>query len=75
MKEGILSMSQRERQRYHVLKMVLDGVITLREACQFMGVCYRHAKRLKKRLKLHGAKGLIHGNRARPAPNAVKPGS
>jgi len=54
--------------------MVLDGVITLREAGQVMGVCYRHAKRLKKCLKLHGAKGLIHGNRARPAPNAVKQG-
>jgi hypothetical protein len=37
-----------------------------------MGVCYRHAKRLKKRLGLHGAKGLIHGNRGRPSPNAVK---
>jgi transposase len=72
MKKGILGMSQRERQRYHVLKMVLDGRITLREAGQAMGVCYRHAKRLKKRLVLHGAKGLIHGNRGRPAPNAVK---
>lgn len=72
MKKGILGMSQRERQRHHVLRLVLDGRITLREAGQAMGVCYRHAKRLKKRLALHGARGLIHGNRGRPAPNAVK---
>lgn len=71
MRKGILGMSQKERQRYHVLRTVLDGGITLREAGQVLGVCYRHAKRLKKRLKLHGAKGLIHGNRGRPAPNAV----
>lgn len=73
MRKGILGMSQKERQRYHVLKTVLDGRITLKEAGQAMGVSYRHAKRLKKRLELHGARGLIHGNRGRPAPNAVKP--
>ena len=72
MKEGILSMSQRERQRYHVLEMVLDGRLTLREAGEAMGMCYRQAKRLKKRFKLQGAKGLIHGNRGRPAPNTVE---
>jgi len=43
-------MSQQERQRYHVLKTVLDGQITLKKAGQTMGVNYRHADRLKKRL-------------------------
>jgi hypothetical protein len=38
MKRGILGMRQRERQRYHALKMVLDDRITLREAGQAMGV-------------------------------------
>ena len=73
MRKGILSMSQKERQRYHVLKTVWDGGITLKEAGQAMRVSYRHAKRLKKRLERHGARGLIHGNRGRPAPNGVKP--
>ncbi len=40
-------MSQRERQRYHLLKMVIGGRTTLKEASRVMGVSYRQAKRLK----------------------------
>jgi len=64
-------MSQKERQRYHLLKMVIGGKITLKEIGNLMGVSYRHAKRLKKKLISEGAKGLIHGNRERPSPKAV----
>ncbi len=38
-----------------------------------MGVSYRQAKRLKKRLEDQGAAGLIHGNRGRASPNAMEP--
>jgi len=50
-------MSQKERQRYHLLKMVIDGKTTLKEAGNLMGVSYRHAKRLKKKLINEGARG------------------
>ena len=64
-------MSQRERQRYHLLKMVIECKNTLKEASRLMGVSYRHSKRLKKKLIGEGAKGLIHGNRGRPSPKAL----
>jgi len=64
-------MSQKERQRYHLLKMVIGGKITLKETDTLMGVSYRQAKRLKRRLISEGAKGLIHGNRGRPSPRAL----
>lgn len=48
-------MSQKERQRYHLLKMVLENTITLKQARSMMGVTYRHAKRLKKKLATEGA--------------------
>lgn len=64
-------MSQKERQRYHLLQMVIDGKSTLKDAGERMGVSYRHAKRLKKKLISEGAKGLIHGNRGRPSPKAL----
>ncbi len=64
-------MSQKERQRYHLLKMVIVGKITLKETDNLMGVSYRQAKRLKKKLISEGAKGLIHGNRGRPSPKAL----
>jgi transposase len=66
-------MSQKERQRHHLLQMVTEGRITLIEASQKMVVSYRHAKRLKKRFLQQGAKALVHGNRGRTPPNALKP--
>jgi len=71
MRKDIIAMSQKERQRYHLLEMVVDGKITLKEATTLIGVSYRQAKRLKKKLKTLGAKGLIHGNRGRPSPKAL----
>jgi len=71
MKKDIIAMSQKERQRYHLLKMVIGGKITLKETDSLMGVSYRQAKRLKKKLISEGARGLIHGNRGRPSPRAL----
>lgn len=73
MRRDIIGMSQRERQRYHLLKMVAERKTTLNDAGRLMGVCYRHAKRLKKKLLSEGARGLVHGNRGRPSPRALDP--
>ncbi len=64
-------MSQKERQRYHLLEMVVGGKITLKEAITVIGVSYGHAKRVKSKFITEGAKGLIHGNRGRPSPKAL----
>ena len=71
MERDIIAMSQRERQRYHLLEMAIGGKITLKGASMLMGVSYRHAKRLKQKLKALGARGLVHGNRGRPSPRAL----
>jgi transposase len=51
--------------------MVLEGRISLKEAALSMGVSYRQAKRLFKKFRERVAKGLVPGNRGRPAPNAL----
>jgi hypothetical protein len=53
---------RKERQRYHLMKMVIGGRITLKEASSVIGISYRQAKRLKKKPNTLGAKGLAHGN-------------
>jgi transposase len=73
MRGDIIAMSQRERQRYHLLRMVIGGKVTLKQASSVMGVSYRQAKRLKKKLTTLGATGLVHGNRGRPSPRALDP--
>jgi predicted DNA-binding ArsR family transcriptional regulator len=42
-------MTEEEMKRHKVLSEVLEGMITLKEASEFMGVSYRQAIRLKKR--------------------------
>jgi len=71
MEKGIVTMNQKDRQRHHLLKMVVGGKISLREATPLIDVFYRQAKRLKKKLITEGAKGLVHDNRGRPSLRAL----
>ena len=71
MKKDIIAMSQKERQRYHLLQMAIEGKTTLKDTSRLMRISYRQAKRLKKKLITEGAQGLIHGNRGRPSPRAL----
>lgn len=70
MQEEVLAISQKELTRYDVLRRMLDGTITLKDAAAYMGVSYRQAIRLKKKAE-EGVKGLVHGNRGRPADNRI----
>jgi transposase len=60
-------LSQRQLQRWHLMKMVEVGKITLKEAGEKIGVCYRQAKRIRRVLREKGMRGLIHGNTGRPS--------
>jgi transposase len=74
MQDGVIEISQRELARYDVLRRVLDGTISLRDAAVYMGVSYRQAKRLKARAQ-EGAAGLVHGNRGRSPSNKIDEGT
>ena len=64
-------MSQRQLQRWHVMGLVEAGKITLKEAGEKIGVSYRQAKRIRKAVKLRGAKGVLHGNTGRAPINKI----
>ena len=65
-------MGQKQLQRWHLMKMVEVGKITLREAGERIGVSYRQAKRIGRAIRERGMKGLVHGNRGRPSNNRLK---
>jgi len=71
MKE-IIRMSVREVQRMQVLEQVLKGNLSLKRGTSLIGVCYRQAKRLLKRYRQEGMKGLVHRRRGQPARNAMR---
>src|SRR5712691_8308834 len=65
-------MSERELKRAAVLAQVKSGTWSLVEAAERMDLSYRQAKRLWKRYRSQGARGLVHGSAGR-ACNRAKP--
>ena len=65
-------MSARELTRVEVLSRVKAGTLSVGSAATLLAVSYRHAKRLARRYRAEGAKGLKHrsaggaSNHARP---------
>lgn len=62
-----LEMSRNERRRLEVLGRVKRAELTLTKAAQLMKVSYRQAKRIYRRYRRQGDKGLVHRLRGRPS--------
>lgn len=71
--KGMIQLSQRELQRVQVLERVHTGHVSLVEGARLMRLSYRQAKRLWARYRGEGPQGLAHGQRGRPAHNALDP--
>lgn len=65
--EEVLEMSQREVNRHHVIRNVLDGRATQGEAAKVLRVSPRQVRRLCASVRQKGARGVIHGLRGRPS--------
>jgi len=62
---GEITMSAKERRRLEVLARVRDGQITLVKATEWLRLSYRQAKRVWRRYRQDGDKGLVHRSRGR----------
>lgn len=58
--EGLLVMSSKERERLKVLARVKRGELNLKEAAELMALSYRQCRRLYKRQREWGDRGLLH---------------
>jgi winged helix-turn helix protein len=65
-------MSSKELRRAGILARVKSGELKLVNAAVMMGLSYRQSKRLAKRYREEGAKGLKHGSAGRES-NRRKP--
>ena len=70
---ALLTMSQKELDRYSILKKILMRELTGVQAAELLRLSTRQIKRLKKRIKQYGARGLIHQNRGRAGNRAMSP--
>ena len=65
-------MSRKEMRRAGILARVESGELKLVNAAVMMGLSYRQSKRMAKRYREEGAKGLKHGSAGRES-NRRKP--
>lgn len=72
MEPGVIAMSAKELQRLPVVEAVLKKQTTQVEAAACLELSTRQVRRLQRRLKAEGAKGLRHRSRGRGS-NRAKP--
>src|SRR3989338_5138530 len=66
-----ITMSSIQLQRFEVLSQLNEKIINGTEASEKLGLSARHIRRLKKRVKKNGAKGLIHRNKGKASTRKV----
>ena len=70
--KDVVAMNQRELARVHVIHEVMEKKLTQVEAGEKLGLSERQIRRIIKRVKLEGAKGIAHKLRGRESPHKLK---
>ncbi len=69
-----LRMNMKEVSRFSVIKEVIDGYLSIKEASNILSISQRWVKELKKRVIMYGPNGLIHKNRGGTPINKIGDG-
>jgi len=66
------TLTMKEEKRLKIVERVYRSELTVIQAALVLGISERQFYRIKARVKKHGAKGVVHGNRGRPCKRKVK---
>ena len=69
--EGIIMVRQKELKRVHVIQKVLEKGIKEVEAAEVLHLSSRQIRRIVKRVRLEGDKGIIHKSRGQPSKRRI----
>ena len=72
MPDTSVTMTTIQLQRFEVLSQLTAGTINGTEAGEKLGLSVRHLRRLKKKVKKKGARGLLHGNKGAASTRKTK---
>ena len=72
--DGRIVLNSTEQRRIVVLNRLASGALINAEAARLLGISKRQLQRLHKAFTEQGVSGLVHGNRGRPAHNAIEAG-
>jgi transposase len=73
MRSDLTVMSEREILRLQVMQQLGSGNLSQADAAAQLGLCVRQVKRLLRRYREHGAKGLVSQKRGRPSNHRTDP--
>ena len=68
----MLTLSQRDRDRWAVLKQVREGHVSATRGAELVGLTPRHFRRLRRRWEQEGDRAVIHGLRDRRSRRALR---
>lgn len=66
------TLTMRDEKRVEIIERVRRGELTVEQAAMVLKLSERQCYRIKARVKEHGVKGVIHGNRGRPCKGKIK---
>lgn len=69
--EDILTMSQKDLKRLHVIRKAIDKRLRQREAAELLGLSQRQIRRIVKRVREESDKGIIHRSRGTQSHRAI----
>jgi transposase len=69
--EDILTMSQKELSRLHVIRKAIDKRIKQREAAEWLELSQRQVRRIIRRVREAGDKGIVHQSRGKASHHAT----
>jgi transposase len=72
LKEEIFRMTDRELRKYHIVKKVLEEGLKQKDAARLLGISARQVRRIEKRIRAEGPRGIIHKNRGQESPFLIK---
>lgn len=70
-REGIIMASQEELRRLHVIQKVQEGGLKQVEAAEILSLSSRHIRRMEKRIKQEGPRGIVHRSRGRSSKRKI----
>lgn len=68
---GIITMSQKELKRLHIIHRVLDKRLKQIDAAGLLDLCAKQISRITGRVREEGDKGITHRSRGKPSNNAT----
>lgn len=71
MKQDVIILTRKQLTDFSMIEKANNGIVTVKEAAEALGLSTRQIKRLKKKVKEGGAAALVHRNSGRPPSNRI----